>query len=192
MSEDIRKMIDKVNDFDKLLIENNRLKCGGIIKILNNKGIKVSPKEVYYNGSGYREKYDIIGSNDVDGWTHHFGAPSKIKAQGFICKNGVLQNFFSHNGSGFDTFIDINDFLKAIIKDNQPNINESYSDESLPLSWGNTDDVVIKRQVYDKIMSDLYKANTYFLQIKPKNDPEYLDKFNRLNRAYNTLTKAGN
>lgn len=87
-----------------------------IIQLLNSKGIKVSKKENFYNGSNYGVKYKIIVSSDVDGKTPYMGIPTKDKSQGFIIKRGVLQNFFNHTGDGFETTKDINKFLSALGK----------------------------------------------------------------------------
>lgn len=85
-----------------------------IIELLNAKGIKVSKKENFYDGSNYGEKYTIIGSSEVDGKTPYMGIPTKVKSQGFITKRGVLQNFFYNNGDGFETTKDINKFFEEL------------------------------------------------------------------------------
>jgi hypothetical protein len=89
---------------------------GEIVGILNTHGIKVSPKENFYNGANYGEKYTIIGSDDVDGKTPYMGIPTKVKSQGFITRNGILQNYFYHTGDGFETTKNINEFLSALGK----------------------------------------------------------------------------
>lgn len=119
MENDIRKLINQVKNFGKQLNENTETESKTvkeIVRVLNNHNINVSPKEKFYNGSGYSEKYTIIGSDDVDGKTEYLGVPTKVKSQGFITKNGVLQNFFNHNGDGFDTTTNIDEFLKWIEK----------------------------------------------------------------------------
>lgn len=87
-----------------------------IIGILNKYGIKVSPKENYYTTGSYGERYTIINSTDVDGKTSYLGIPTKVKSQGFITRNGILQNYFFHTGNGFETTKNINEFLKALGK----------------------------------------------------------------------------
>jgi hypothetical protein len=87
-----------------------------IVGILNKYRIKVSPKENFYNGANYGEKYTIIGSDDVDGKTPYMGVPTKVKSQGFITRNGILQNYFYHTGDGFETTKNINEFLSALGK----------------------------------------------------------------------------
>lgn len=66
-------------------------------------------------------------------------------------------------------------------------IKESYD---LPVELGPREDVTIKRNLYDQTISDLYKAIEYFSMFKIKNDPEFSDRFNRLNRAYKNLAKS--
>lgn len=98
-------------------ITNNNIKTlKEIVNLLRDNGFEISKKERYYNGSNYGEKYSIIGSDDVDGKTPYMGIPTKLKSQGFIMKKNILQNFFYHNGNGFDTTKDINIFLRAIGK----------------------------------------------------------------------------
>ena len=105
-----------IESIDENLIKTSNMKTKEIIDILNSKGLKVSKKENFYNGSGYGEKYIIIGSEDVDGKTPYLGIPTKVKAQGFITKNSVLQNYFYYIGGGFETTKDINEFLRALGK----------------------------------------------------------------------------
>ncbi len=90
------------------------VKVKEIISLLNSKGIKVSKKEDYYNGSGYRERYSIIGSDDIDGYTSYSSTPIKVKSHGFITKDGILQNFFYHTGERFEITKDINTFLISL------------------------------------------------------------------------------
>ena len=112
MSKDIREMIDKVKNLKSL---NENLSLGNIKTILYNNGIKnISEPESFYDGSGYGEKYVIIDSEKVNGKTPYMGIPTKVNSQGFILKNGELKNFFAWNGSGFDTFTNIDDFLNAV------------------------------------------------------------------------------
>jgi len=105
-----------IESINENLIKTSNMKTKEIIDILNSKGLKVSKKENFYNGSGYGEKYIIIGSEDVDGKTPYLGIPTKVKAQGFITKNSVLQNYFYYIGGGFETTKDINEFLRALGK----------------------------------------------------------------------------
>lgn len=131
MSEDIREMIDKVKSIGKQLsenLENKTNKAKDIIQILNNNGIKVSKKQYYYDGSGYKEKYEIVDSVEVGGVTEYLGIPIKEKAQGFITKNGILQNFYYHNGKGFETTKNIDEFLKNISNSHEP-LNENLNQE---------------------------------------------------------------
>jgi hypothetical protein len=90
------------------------MKALKIIKLLNSKGIKVSKREGFYNGSDYGEKYTIINSSYVEGKTLYMGIPTKVKSQGFIIKRDILQNFFYHTGDGFKTTENINEFLRRI------------------------------------------------------------------------------
>ncbi len=119
METEMRKLIDQVKNFGKLLNENIETEpktVKEIVRILNKYDIKVSPKENFYNGANYGEKYTIIGSDDVDGKTPYMGIPTKVKSQGFIIKKGVLQNYFYHTGNGFETTNDFNEFLRALGK----------------------------------------------------------------------------
>lgn len=92
------------------------MKVKDITSALSLFGVKVSSKEDFYNGSGYRERYTIVGCDEVDGYTSYLGLPTKVKTQGFITKKGVLQNFYYHTGTGFVTTQDIDLFLKEILK----------------------------------------------------------------------------
>lgn len=87
-----------------------------IVAVLSKYDIKVSKKRNFYNGSNYGEKYTIIGSDDVDGKTPYMDIPTKVKSQGFITRNGILQNYFFHTGEGFETTKNINEFLRALGK----------------------------------------------------------------------------
>jgi hypothetical protein len=119
MENEIRKLINQVKNFGKPLNENIETEpktVKEIVGILNKYDIKVSPKEKFYNGSNYGEKYTIIGSGDVDGYTPYLGIPIKVKAQGFITRNGILQNYFFHTSDGFETTKSINEFLSALGK----------------------------------------------------------------------------
>ncbi len=115
----MRKLIDQVKNFGNSLNENAETEpktVKEIMGILTKNNIKVSSGEDFYNGSGYAKKYTVIDSDDVDGKTAYLGIPTKVKSQGFIIKNGVLQNYFYHTGEGFETTKDINEFLKALGK----------------------------------------------------------------------------
>ena len=68
-------------------------------------------------------------------------------------------------------------------------LREDFYNETLPLQQPNGDNVTIKRNVVEQLYKDLYKATAYFELIKPKNDPEYSDKFNRLKRSFTTINK---
>jgi hypothetical protein len=92
------------------------MKANEIITALGLFGIRVSKKENDFNGSSYIERYTLIDSDWVDGFTSYLGVPIKVKTQGFICKKGVLQNFYYHNGKGFETPTDIDTFLKNILQ----------------------------------------------------------------------------
>ena len=108
----------KINNdmINENIIINNNMKAKEIIKLLNSKDIKVSKGENFYNGSSYGKKYTIIGSSDVDGKTPYLGIPVKVKAQGFITKEGRLHNFYYHTGKCFETTKDINEFLRVLGK----------------------------------------------------------------------------
>jgi hypothetical protein len=106
----------KISDIEFDGIDTEPKTVKEIVRILNKHDIKVSPKENFYNGANYGEKYTIIGSDDVDGKTPYMGIPTKVKSQGFITRNGILQNYFSHTGNGFETTKNINEFLNALGK----------------------------------------------------------------------------
>lgn len=119
MENEMRKLIDQVKNFGEKLNENIEIEpktVKEIVAVLNKYGIKVSGKENFYNGSNYGETYTIIGSDDVDGKTPYLGIPTKVKSQGFITRNGILQNYFFHTGKGFETPKNINEFLRALGK----------------------------------------------------------------------------
>jgi hypothetical protein len=106
----------EIDSLNENIINTNKMGVKEIIQQLNDRGIKVSKKENFYNGANYGEKYTIIGSDDVDGKTPYMGIPTKVKSQGFITKKGVLQNYFYHNGDVFKTTKDFNEFLRALGK----------------------------------------------------------------------------
>jgi len=119
MENEMRKLIDQVKNFGGKLNENTEIEpdsVNGIIYVLGKYDIKVSGKEDFYNGANYGEKYTIIDSDDVDGKTPYMGIPTKVKSQGFITRNGKLQNYFFHTGEGFETTKSINEFLRALGK----------------------------------------------------------------------------
>lgn len=91
------------------------MKVKEIIEILSSKGVKISKKESFYNGANYGERYTIVGSFNIDGYTPYMGIPTKVKSHGFIARNGILQNFFYHNGNEFEITKDINKFESTLI-----------------------------------------------------------------------------
>ena len=68
-------------------------------------------------------------------------------------------------------------------------LHKLFEEESL-LPITRTEDVLIKRQDYEQIMSDLTKVIGYLQKMKPeKSDPEYSDRYNRFARAYKKMSK---
>jgi hypothetical protein len=120
MENEIRKSINQVKNVGEKLNENIETEprtVKEVVAVLNKYGIKVSDKENYYSmGDGYGEKYTIIGSDDVDGRTSYGYIPIKVKSQGFNTKKGILQNYFFHNGDGFELTRKISEFLKMLGK----------------------------------------------------------------------------
>lgn len=113
----LNRIINEMKELKKSITENVEPQyrtVKDIIRFLNSNGLEVSKKENFYNGSNYGEKYSIVGCKEVAGKTSYLGIPTMVKSQGFITRNGILQNFFCHNGSGFDTTTDINEFLNWV------------------------------------------------------------------------------
>jgi len=67
-------------------------------------------------------------------------------------------------------------------------LHENIYGETLPIQQPGSD-ITIKYSDYQKIIQDLNKATEYFSKIGVKNDPEYADKFKRLNRSIIFLNK---
>ena len=80
-----------------------------IIDILAEHGIRLSKKQSFYNRANY-----AIGAEDVEGKSDYLHIPIKVKSQGVIVKNGILQNFYYHTGDEFATTRDIHEFIRAV------------------------------------------------------------------------------
>ena len=67
-------------------------------------------------------------------------------------------------------------------------LREDIYGETLPIQQ-NGGDITIKHSDFYKIIQDLNKAQVYFESIKPVNNPEYSDKYNRLYKSVKFLNK---
>jgi len=85
-----------------------------ILDTLKDTGIKISKPTWFYNGSNYGQRYVVIDSGEIEGRSDYLGVPIMKKKAGFIAKNGMLQNFYFHNGEEYLTSKDINWFINKI------------------------------------------------------------------------------
>jgi hypothetical protein len=85
-----------------------------ILDTLKDTGIKISKPTWFYNGSNYGQRYVVIDSGEIEGRSDYLGVPIMKKKEGFIAKNGMLQNFYFHNGEEYLTSKDINWFINKI------------------------------------------------------------------------------
>ena len=84
------------------------------IEIIEEAGYNVKGPESFYSGSGYKNKYAIKESASVRSKSPYLGLPVIVKSAGFIAKNKKVGNYYFHNGSGFDTFTDIEEFIERL------------------------------------------------------------------------------
>ena len=70
-------------------------------------------------------------------------------------------------------------------------LRENMFDEGLPIRQYR-ENIQVNFSELEKIVQDINRATFYFEGKKPKNDPEYSDKLNRLKRGLKSLNKLIN
>lgn len=64
--------------------------------------LDIKSKELFYNGSGYRARYGLATDMVEAQSSQKFIV--KIPSAGFIANGNKIENFYMHNGEGFDTW----------------------------------------------------------------------------------------